>query len=72
MSTFIPGVYVGFIGDRTRPAPQAPRKAIGNSGMFGRTVANTSPVLAPILNIADPNFLDMPATICLRVEKRVE
>ena len=33
---------------------------IGNSGMLGSTMPNTSPFLAPILSRADPNFFDIP------------
>ena len=42
------------------PTPQAPRKAIGNSGMFGTIIPITSPFLAPNRNNAEPNFRAIP------------
>lgn len=44
------------MGESTTPTPHAPRKAIGNSGMFGRIIDITSPFFAPIRTNADPNL----------------
>lgn len=55
-----PGLYVGFIVVIVTPTPLAPKKAIGNSGMFGTTMPITSPFFAPNLNKADPNLRAIP------------
>jgi len=55
----VPGLYVGFIVVRVTPTPQAPKKAIQNSGIFGTTMAKTSPFLAPMRIKADPNCFDI-------------
>ena len=46
------------------PAPTAPRKAMGNSGMLGSTRHSTSPLLAPCLRSAEPKVL----ASCLALE----
>ena len=45
---FIPAVNVGLTKETGIPAPEAPYKAMGNSGIFGEMIAKTSPFLYPI------------------------